>query len=121
MRDARGCGDDGGNPGATRRGEPSPVKTGTASVYAQNSYALHYISVPLLLTGLSRQVRHHLADSRTLSQTCEAPRSCPIAIVAELMYRSNCLSLLRGSARAFPVAMPANILAHVSAYFINPT
>jgi len=38
---------------------------------------------------MSRQVRNHLADSRTTSLTCKALRRCPSAILAELAQRSN--------------------------------
>ena len=48
---------------------------------------------------MSRQVRNHLADSRTTSLTCKALRRCPSAILAEPTQRNNCLSLLRGSTR----------------------
>ena len=38
---------------------------------------------------MSRQVRNHLADSRTTFLTCKALRRCPSAILAELAQRSN--------------------------------
>src|SRR5215470_8073279 len=42
---------------------------------------------------LNRQVRNHLAHSRTTSLTCKALRSCPGAIVPEPTPSGNALSL----------------------------
>src|SRR5215467_8190701 len=49
---------------------------------------------------LNRQVRNHLAHSRTTSLTCKALRSCPGAIVPEPTPRSNALSLHKSIAIA---------------------